>query len=433
MLTSLLVAAVLVTPAPAATPTPGWPRCVERATPAAADIDAVRRTRDGRVVTLTLRSRAMGGEQRVTVVLPRDYDPQRRYPVLYALHGAGGNERTWLTDYHADSAFGDLLVVAPAGSAPDAGGTYRNGGYTDWFGTAAGEPGPAFAWETFHVRELVPYIDRAFRTVRGPAGRAVVGISMGGGGLRYAAKHPGLFGYAGSLSGAVAPPPTSRDCQLGDPALHPILWRGDSAIDLAANLRGVRIFLRTGDGSVGPLDPPGPPDALTEIHGRTEALAAFGQRLLLKALKRAHVTGVDAETYPGTHRAEYWNREIPEFAAWLRRQLARPVRTRRRFHVESVQPRFTAWGWSFGAHRKVRELAVVDVDGRRVRARGSGRLVVTAPDGARTTLDLGPSHTREQRDLDEMSRWRTASQPVADAAGDAALVERSDARSRRKK
>src|SRR5438128_1855963 len=60
------------------------------------------------------------------------------------------------------------------------------------------------AWETYHMRELIPWIDSHYPTVADRSGRAIAGLSMGGfGAMTYAAKHPDLFAAAGSFSGAV--------------------------------------------------------------------------------------------------------------------------------------------------------------------------------------------------------------------------------------
>jgi S-formylglutathione hydrolase FrmB len=420
-------------------PVPGaaaaaWPECIERAQPIRLGLSQVSRAQRGRVVTLRLRSRALQGQTKVAVSLPRDYDRsgRTRYPVLYWMHGAGGSFQDWVERRDGLELMGDmpLIVVSPEGAATDASGTRRNGSYMDWFGLAPGDPGPAFAFESFHVRELIPFVDAHFPTRPTAAGRAVAGISMGGGGLRYAASFPGTFGYAGSLSGAVAHAPANQSCIRPDPARIPIVWRDNSAIDLARNLRGVRLFIRSGDGRPGPLDPV-PPDA---DRLRTESVAYAGAQLLLDALRRERIGGVDAELYPGSHHEPYWRRELPELMAWLRARLRRPVGTRRSFDVENGRADFTAWGWRFQVRRRVRELVYLSVDGGAVSATGSGKLRVTTPPRYRAravylvrvgrrlrriradrtgrlklALDLGASHTRQQTQFGPRATrgWRT--------------------------
>src|SRR4029453_17070935 len=105
----------------------------------------------------------------------------------------------------------------------------------------------------------VPYIDAHFATQATASGRAVAGLSMGGhGALKYAAEFPGTFGYAGSFSGPVHPglalyQQFVQQCTWGDPAVDQVYWRDNDPTDLAANLRGVDLFVRSGDGNPGPL------------------------------------------------------------------------------------------------------------------------------------------------------------------------------------
>jgi S-formylglutathione hydrolase FrmB len=406
-----------------------WPTCTERTDSAIPGVSLAARQTAGRVVTLTLNSRAMGNQQTVNVLLPQNYKKSgRRYPVLYLLHGAGGDNRSYLDDYPLEALVGGMpvIVVMPDGSGPDASGVRRNGGYSDWFGVEAGQPGPAFAWETYHLRELVPFIDRTFPTVPQAAGRAIAGISMGGGGaMKYAAAYPGTFGYAGSFSGEIYPElPEAQafqtpNCKFGDPAIEEVVWRDNDPTNLAGNLRGVRLFVRSGDGTPGPLDSP------TDPFGQVRLVVEYGAGLMARAFLSA--TGrlgipVDAEIYPGSHSQPYWQREMPEFFAWLRAQFAHRVKVRRSFSIQSARSRFTAWDWTFGAHRRVREfLHVRVVHGNRLVLTGSGKVDVTTPATFRPRqgyavrirrreitrradrhgrlhfrLDLGASHTRQQ-------------------------------------
>ena len=384
----------------------------------------------------------MAGEQKVNVLLPRRFNRARRYPVLYLLHGAGGNYTGWVQRHGVARLIGAMPVIAvmPDGAAVDASGQRRNGGYSDWFGVEAGMPGPAFAWESYHIRELVPFIDARFPTRAGAAGRAIAGISMGGGGaMKYAAAFPGTFGYAASFSGSLAHGRESDNpCVRGDPALQEVVWRDNSAIDLAGNLRGVRMFVRSGDGTAGPLDPPRPADpaqaAVWERRLRTEAGAHGAAQGFLGALDDAGIRAVDAELYPGSHFQPYWQRELPELFAWLRAQLRRPVVAPVPFSVSTARTAFTAWGWSFRAHRGVREFAYLRVGRDALSVTGSGRLDVVTParyrprsahrvrTGGRTrrvaadrrgrlsfSVDLGPSHTAQQTSFGPgaTSGWRT--------------------------
>src|SRR3954454_7777422 len=107
---------------------------------------------------LTLRSRGIAGTQKVDVLLPQRYDRsgRTRYPVLYLLHGAGGDHRTWLAADDAQAALGDLPVIAvmPDGSATGADGQRVNGGYSDWYGWPRGTAGRAAGGGGVHRRRV---------------------------------------------------------------------------------------------------------------------------------------------------------------------------------------------------------------------------------------------------------------------------------------
>jgi enterochelin esterase-like enzyme len=141
---------------------------------------------------LALRSRSNGREIGFNVYLPPGYpDGRGRLPVLYFLHGATGNE-------NADApAVTDILHAAiTSGALPPVVGVFPNGGP---FSGYADRVDGAYRVETFLVRELVPHIDRQYRTRAGREGRAVAGFSMGGdGSIRLVFKYPEVFGAAAS-------------------------------------------------------------------------------------------------------------------------------------------------------------------------------------------------------------------------------------------
>ncbi|WNQ09530.1 alpha/beta hydrolase-fold protein [Paenibacillus aurantius] len=142
---------------------------------------------------------------RYKVYLPEGYDAGREngYPVLYLLHGSGGDETSWdnfLPFLNGRTGSGSpeaMIAVAPSG------------GNSFWIDSPKYGP-----YETAVIHRLVPEIDRRYNTVPGREGRFLAGVSMGGyGALRYALTYPGMFGGAVLLSPAVQaeePPATSR-------------------------------------------------------------------------------------------------------------------------------------------------------------------------------------------------------------------------------
>jgi len=145
-------------------------------------------------------TRNMPGSVPVLVSTPPSYDaePRRRYPVLYFLHDGQGDERVLvrqgLTDAldaaMRDGRLPEMLVVCPRGT-----GTW----WVDAF-----DGGRRMA--SFLADDLVPFVDRTYRTRAGRGSRLVAGISMGGyGALRWALARPDLFAAAGGLSPAIQP------------------------------------------------------------------------------------------------------------------------------------------------------------------------------------------------------------------------------------
>src|SRR5207237_2147109 len=134
-------------------------------------------------------------------------------------------------------------------------------------------------WETFHVGQLIPWVDANLSTIAGREGRAVAGLSQGGfGSTTYPARHPDMFVSAASFSGApdidynpfVAAGATAviqatavgldgvePDAMFGSRVTDEINWQGHDPADLVTNLRGVDLWLYTATGVNGPLDPPG--------------------------------------------------------------------------------------------------------------------------------------------------------------------------------
>jgi S-formylglutathione hydrolase FrmB len=223
-----------------------------RATPAATKAAQALRVQSqdrlsARLTDFYLATPALDQPAHVQVLLPRGYDPEgtRRYPVLYLLHGCCGAYDAWtqLGEAEAITRRYPLIVVMPEGGS--------NGWYTDWYAPDGATTRPL--WETFHVEQLIPWVDARFKTVAQRGGRAVAGLSMGGyGALVYAARHPGLFVAAASYSGAVE---EASEEALGPRSENPERWREHLPIDQAAHLKDLELLeLRTGDGRPGPYE-----------------------------------------------------------------------------------------------------------------------------------------------------------------------------------
>ena len=144
------------------------------------------------VETIQLQSKLLNATLPYNVILPADYRTSKttRYPVLYLLHGLGGHYSDWLTrtnvaDYAAQYR---MIVVMPEGS-------------DSWY--VDGAAGVNDKYESYILKELMPDVDKHYRTIQSRYGRAIAGLSMGGyGAIKYGLKYPSTFAFAGSVSGA---------------------------------------------------------------------------------------------------------------------------------------------------------------------------------------------------------------------------------------
>jgi S-formylglutathione hydrolase FrmB len=250
-------------------------------------------------------TRSIAGEPKARVLLPRDYEQSdRRYPVLYLLHGADAGANFW-TIAEIERIIGDreLIVVMPDGDT---------GFYSDWFN--GGKGGPP-RWETFHTEELIPWVDSEFRTVASKDGRAIAGNSMGGlGALLFAAHHPDLFALAASFSGPVQVTPDAFAEVLVETGRNPTYlnqiwgpypeeaerWRRHDPVAIAADLEGTEVVLFTGDGR---LRAGG--KVLAPVEATIGAMnATLDRRLDELGIEHAYVAG------PGIHDVPAWQRAL---------------------------------------------------------------------------------------------------------------------------
>src|SRR4051812_38400359 len=146
--------------------------------------EVARTTLSPRLLELTMRTAALADDTKVRVLLPSDYaDSKQRYPVLYLLNGGAGSWIDWTVSGNAEqiTAGAPVIVVMPDGGT--------GGNYTDWYGDDGSGQRPL--WETYHLGQLLPWVDDHFQTIADRSQRAVAGLSMGGNGaVHYAARHP---------------------------------------------------------------------------------------------------------------------------------------------------------------------------------------------------------------------------------------------------
>jgi S-formylglutathione hydrolase FrmB len=283
---------------------------------------------DSRLVQLQLSTPALKAPTGVRVLLPAGYDqnPDQRYPVLYLLHGAQGNYTNWTTvgDAEATTAGAPMIVVMPDGG--------QGGFYTNWVNRQAYGPPE---WETYHIDELIPWIDDHYRTIAARDGRAIAGLSMGGfGAMSYAARHPDLFDWAGSFSGAVDITHSLGAAgaiaavafldgglpgdQFGNRLLMDLNWQAHDPWVQAPHLRGMTIQIDTGNGAPGPYDGSPLGDPIEEqVH---EMSVSLHNRLLSLGIPHTW------DDYgPGTHTWPYWQRDLRQAVPSVLATLAGPA------------------------------------------------------------------------------------------------------------
>ncbi len=147
--------------------------------------------------SLKVKSSILGKDVEYCVYLPAGYETtNRRYPVLYLLHGYTDDETGWVqfgeAPYIADKAIASGDATPMIIVMPDAGVTWYVNSYDG-----------KVKFEDFFVQELIPHVDATYRSRPVKEFRAVAGLSMGGhGSFLLAAKHPDLFTACAPLSAA---------------------------------------------------------------------------------------------------------------------------------------------------------------------------------------------------------------------------------------
>lgn len=161
-------------------------------------------------------SPTLGQQRRMTVYLPPSYDGKKRFPVMYLLHGHGGDETAWadlgrtsqiMDNLIAEGRCVPMIVVMPNGNPTcnAAPGWWHEGMYTP-DGNAFNQRGAKATMEESFM-DIVNFIDTHYQTIKKRSARAVTGLSMGGGHTFGIARlYPNEFDYYGLQSAACRMP-----------------------------------------------------------------------------------------------------------------------------------------------------------------------------------------------------------------------------------
>ena len=234
--------------------------------------------------TLVVKSACLNKSISSMVIIPDSYkEGDSSFPVLYLLHGAGGDFKNWLQRVPALRNYADMyhmIIVCP------------DGGTTSWYFDSPIDP--TYQYETYVSKELVSSVDNHYRTIPSSKGRAITGLSMGGHGAFYLAfKHNDIWGAAGSMSGGVdiRPFPESWDIskRLGKDASNSSVWESHSVINLVYLLNGKNLKLTFDCG----VD-----DFFIDVN------RSLHEKLLYMNIPH------DYTERPGRHNWDYWSNSI---------------------------------------------------------------------------------------------------------------------------
>jgi enterochelin esterase-like enzyme len=175
-------------------------------TPAPAGFDiALTAIPHGKIDTIIYDSKTVGNKRKALIYTPPGYSKDKKYPVLYLLHGIGGNQKEWLTggqpqvildNLYAENKLEPMIVVMPNGRAMKDDRATGN--------IMASDKVQAFAtFEKDLLKDLIPYIEKNYPVIKDAEHRAIAGLSMGGGqSLNFGLGNLDRFAWIGGFSSA---------------------------------------------------------------------------------------------------------------------------------------------------------------------------------------------------------------------------------------
>ncbi|TDH24225.1 esterase family protein [Segetibacter sp. 3557_3] len=235
------------------------------------------------VDTLVTFSPSMRKNIKAVIITPTGYSTTKQYPVVYLLHGYGGNYADWVLKargFEKAADVYDLIVVCP------------DGGIGSWYWDSPADT--AFKYETYVSRELVNWVDSRYSTIKARTGRGITGLSMGGHGALYLSfRHQDVFGAAGSMSGGVDIRPFPNNWEmfkrLGRYAEQPERWEKYTVINMLHLLTPNTLALAIECGTE---------DFFYKVNEQLH------EQLLLRNIPH------DYTTRPGSHNWPYWTNAI---------------------------------------------------------------------------------------------------------------------------
>lgn len=244
----------------------------------------------------TVESALLGGPVSVNVYLPVGYDAAAdvQYPVVYLLHGLYGTYVDWATTGHMKEVVDELIasgeIVPMVIFMPNAGDPDIHNNWNGYFNM------PGHPYEDFFFQELVPTLESRYRIRADKQHRAVMGLSMGGGGSTvYAQRHPDMFSSCYAMSAWLDNPEPRADMPrdkffLVSKAVHDhsaLAFIDQADEETLAKLRTVKWFFDCGDD-----------DGLMDLS------VALFQKMRARGLRS------ELRIRDGWHSWEYWHQAL---------------------------------------------------------------------------------------------------------------------------
>jgi len=234
--------------------------------------------------TIQVFSPSMNKSIKTCVITPDDYKKSnKKFPVVYLLHGYSGNYGSWAKDFKDLARQVDQYGFIVIGV---------DGNFSSWYFDSPIDP--TFKYETYVIKELIPFVDKNYKTIASRESRAISGLSMGGHGALYLSfKHQDVFGAAGSMSGGVdiRPFPENWDIKkrLGTLTEFPGNWEKNTVTNMLELVKDNKLKMII-DCGVDDFFM----DVNRELHNK------------MLALKINH----DYIERPGKHNIEYWENSL---------------------------------------------------------------------------------------------------------------------------
>ena len=121
------------------------------------------------VDTIAVYSSKMNKEVKSVVIKPENYAKNKKYPVVYLLHGYSDNYAKWVNTVPSIKQLAtkhEIIIVCP------------DGGYSSWYFDSPVDPG--FQYESYITEDLRKFVEQHYSVIKDRKGRAITGLSMGG-------------------------------------------------------------------------------------------------------------------------------------------------------------------------------------------------------------------------------------------------------------